>query len=247
VTPPYYQDDLVTIYHGSALDVAPFVDVALTIADPPYGQTSLEWDRWVSGWPATMPGSSMWCFGTLRMFMDHAGDFAAGRWKLSQDIVWEKHNGTNFHADRFRRIHESVAHFYRGDWSGTYKAPLYTLDAQRITVRRTKKRTSHFGAIETRPYESFDGGPRLMRSVLQVRSTHGYAENETQKPVGIIAPLIEYACPSDGTIFDPFMGAGSVLVAAKAAGRKAIGVDVREDQCEIAARRCSQEVLGLVG
>jgi site-specific DNA-methyltransferase (adenine-specific) len=86
-----------------------------------------------------------------------------------------------------------------------------------------------------------------MRSVLQVRSTHGYAENETQKPIGIIAPLIAYGCPLGGTVFDPFMGAGSVLVAAKLAGCRAIGVDVREDQCEIAARRCSQEVLGLVG
>jgi site-specific DNA-methyltransferase (adenine-specific) len=243
---PYYADDLVTIYHGSALDVAPFVDVALTIADPPYGQTSLEWDRWVSGWPANMPGSSMWCFGTLRMFMDHADDFTAGRWKLSQDIVWEKHNGSGFAADRFRRVHESVAHFYRGKWGDVPKIPQVTMDATARTVR-SKRRPAHTGNIDPTPYKSIDGGPRLMRSVLQVRSTHGYAENETQKPIGIIAPLIAYGCPLGGTVFDPFMGAGSVLVAAKLAGCRAIGVDVREDQCEIAARRCSQEVLGLVG
>ena len=85
----------------------------------------------------------------------------------------------------------------------------------------------------------------MQRSVIQVRSTHGYAENETQKPVGILTPLIAYSCPPGGLVFDPFMGAGSVLVAAKILGRRAIGADVREDQCEIAARRCSQEVLGL--
>lgn len=244
---PYYADDLVTIYHGSALDVAPFVDVALTIADPPYGQTSLEWDRWVSGWPANMPGAVMWCFGTLRMFMEHAGDFAAGRWKLSQDLVWEKHNGSGAATDRFRRVHETMALFYRGEWGDVFRDPQFTNDATAWTVR-AKTRVPHWGYIADRPpYQSHDGGPRLMRSVLQVRSTHGYAENETQKPLGIITPLIAYACPSDGTVFDPFMGAGSVLVAAKQAGRRAIGVDIREDQCEIAARRCSQEVLGLVG
>jgi len=82
-----------------------------------------------------------------------------------------------------------------------------------------------------------DGGPRLMRSVIQVRSSHGYAENETQKPVGILTPLIEYGCPPGGLVLDPFMGSGSTLIAARDSGRRAIGIDIREDQCEIAARR----------
>lgn len=241
---PYYADDLVTIYLGDMRDVAPTVAADLTIADPPYAQTSLAWDRWVAGWPDAIPGTSMWCFGTLRLFMDHRDEFAS--WRLSQDVVWEKQNGSSMHADRFRRVHEQVAHFYRGDWSLVHKAPQFTADATARTVR-AKFRSPHFNDYKPVPYTSVDGGPRLMRSVMAVRSTHGYAENETQKPLGIIAPLIEYGCPPSGVVFDPFTGAGSVLVAAKASGRRAIGVDVREDQCEIAAKRCSQEVLGLVG
>lgn len=242
---PYYADEAVTIYHGDFRALAD-VRADLVLADPPYGQTSLAWDTWPTGWPEAVGGGSMWVFGTLRSFMDHAAEFTTGRWRLSQDVVWEKQNGSGFMVDRFRRVHEQVAHFYRGDWGSVWRSPLYTADATAWTVRR-KSRPPHTGHIEAVPYLSEDGGPRLMRSVLRVRNMHGTAENETQKPVGLLTPLIEYGCPPDGLVFDPFMGSGSTLVAAKAAGRRAVGIELREDQCEIAARRCSQGVLGLAG
>lgn len=236
---PYFEADGVTIFHGNCLEILPALNgEAAVVTDPPFGQTSLPWDRWVSGWLAAVPFSSLWCFGTLRMFMDHADEFRAGGWKLSQDLVWEKHNGSGFAADRFKRVHEQPAHFYRGAWESVYKAPVMTLDATKRTVRR-KNRPPHMGHIERGAYESIDGGPRLMRSVLQVRSTHGYAEHPTQKPLGILAPLIKYSVPVGGCVVDPFAGSGSVLIAARQFGARAIGIEIDEANCEIAARRCA--------
>lgn len=67
-------------------------------------------------------------------------------------------------------------------------------------------------------------------------------EHPTQKPLGLMVFCIEKFQEAN-TILDPFMGSGTTLVAAKQLGRKAIGIEIEEKYCEIAARRLSQEML----
>jgi site-specific DNA-methyltransferase (adenine-specific) len=108
---------------------------------------------------------------------------------------------------------------------------------------RRKARPPHWGDIGSDLYESEDGGPRLMRSVIYVRSMHGRAIHKTQKPGGLLEPMITYACPPGGLVIDPFAGSGSSLMTARMIGRRAIGIELREAQAEEAARWLSQMVL----
>ncbi len=63
------------------------------------------------------------------------------------------------------------------------------------------------------------------------------------KPLELFAWLADKASEEAQTILDPFMGSGTTLRAAKDLGRKAIGIEIEEKYCEIAAKRMAQEVL----
>jgi site-specific DNA-methyltransferase (adenine-specific) len=240
---PYYSDALVTLYCGDAMEILPTLPRAdAVITDPPYGDTSLDWDRWPVGWPSAAMAAApqLWCFGSFRMFMNQFGQFDG--WKLAQEIIWEKHNGSSAANDRFRRLHELAVHFYQGEWTELYTSAQYTNDATARSVRR-KKKPAHWGDIGEGHYQSEDGGPRLQGSVIYARSCHGYAVNETQKPEEIIYPLMQYSVPPGGTVVDCFAGSGTTLAVATKLGRKAIGIEKRESQCLEIVKRLSQQDL----
>lgn len=222
-----------TLYLGDCLELLPEIpDADVVVTDPPYGVTSLTWDQRVVGWADLLPTKCLWVFGSLRFFM--AEQFSG--WSYAQEIIWEKHNGSIFHADRFRRVHEFAVQFYRGGWAALYKAPQFTLDATPRSVRR-KQRPAHSGHIEGSTYVSEDGGPRLQRSVIYARSCHGSADHPTQKPIEILAPLIAYSCPPGGIVLDPFMGAGSTGVAATNGARRFVGIEIEPRYFDAACRR----------
>lgn len=83
---------------------------------------------------------------------------------------------------------------------------------------------------------------------------HGYYEymvvkhdrvHPTQKPEPLMSHILTDFTDAGDTILDPFMGSGTTLVAAKRLGRKAIGIELEERYCEIAAKRLSQGALPL--
>lgn len=238
----------VTILKGDCrtamLEHAPF---DMLIADPPYGDTSLDWDRRCSGWievagELLKPTGSMWVFGSMRFFQEVG---FGRRWQFAQDLVWEKHNGSAFHADRFKRVHEHVCQYYLGSWSDVYNDVQTTPDATARTVRR-KKRPPHTGHIEAGWYESEDGGPRIMRSVIYMRSRHGRAIHPTEKPSDLIEILIRTSCPPGGVVGDLFAGSGAAGEAAMRAGRRYVGCEIDSEMADKASARLF-ELLPLAG
>lgn len=227
---PYWTDGTCSLYLGDCREILPALDVAadLVVADPPYGETALVWDRWVTGWPNTVAGvaRSLWCFGSLRMFLDRRDEFDG--WKLSQDLIVEKSNGAGAVTDRFRRVHEHALHWYRGPWRDIHHdvprvaAPPDKIARNGGTARRTY--ADHLGTYGTAQAWT-DNGTRLMRSVLKVKSMRGRAVHPTEKAVdGLLEHLVTYACPPGGLVVDPFAGSGSTLDAARRKGRRAAAV-----------------------
>ncbi len=251
---PYWSDGRVSLYLGDCREILPALGVTADciVTDQPFAETSLDWDRWPDGWldVAAAVARSMWCFGSLRMFGERWAEYTGAGWKLSHDAecewvdhaVWEKHNGSGFAADRFRRVHEIAAHWYQGKWGAVYhEVPRITaeFDPKGRTASLSGARVPHTGEIG--PHAYADDGTRLARSVFRFPQVRR-GISRTQKPGELLSPLIEYACPPGGLVVDPFAGSGSTLRTARASGRRAIGIELREAQARQAARWLSQTV-----
>ena len=86
------------------------------------------------------------------------------------------------------------------------------------------------------------GGKHAYYEYMTVK--HGRV-HPTQKPEELMVQLVADFTDAGDLILDPFMGSGTTLVAAKRLGRKAIGIELEEKYCEIAATRLQQGALDL--
>lgn len=161
---------------------------------------------------------------------------------MSHDVIWSKpHASTGGVTDRFLRSHEHARHYYLGKWSAVHH------EQQRQVVGVGRHTTTRRQATEKKWHgnrnasEWSDDGTRAMLTVLQSPSVRG-GIHPTEKPTGLLEPLIAYGCPPGGLVFDPFAGSCSTLVAARNIGRRAIGIEMREEQCAASARRLDQGV-----
>jgi site-specific DNA-methyltransferase (adenine-specific) len=258
----YWEDEEagLALYLGDMREILPALNLQadLIVADPPFAETSLAWDRWPDGWldVAAAHSRSMWCFGSQRMFFRRLTEFTAAGWKLSQDIVghddagepiyddvnvvWSKPVATSLATDRFRRCHEHALHWYRGPWRDVHHDVPRVPHSGPNNGRRSKggRQAGHNGAAGGRAY--VDDGTRLMLSVISAPSTSRTERiHHTEKPQTLLEPLIRYGCPPGGLVVDPFGGSCITLLTARALGFRGVAIEAREDYCEAAVRRLS--------
>ena len=94
-------------------------------------------------------------------------------------------------------------------------------------------------------WSNFIKGVRRFRYLWNgmIRAGNETLLHPTQKPIALMKWVLTLPWTPEGTVLDAYMGGGSTLIAAKDLGRRAIGIEIEEKYCEIAAKRLSQEVL----
>ena len=244
---PYYEQDGVMIYHGDCRDIMPTLpELNLVLTDPPYGLTANSWD-------IDLPVAEM-----LRHYktviMTASQPFAAKMIvsdleRFRHEWIWNKTRGSNF-ANTSRepmKEHETILCFSDPSW-------IYNPQHQQRSISGASRvRYSHDKKISSENYRDFKQLGRTFRSVdrvpssIQTFNVERTGEHPTQKPVALFHYLVCTYSNDGDIILDPFMGSGTTLRAAKDLGRKAIGIEIEERYCEIAAKRMSQSVMALWG
>lgn len=226
---PYYQDEDVTLYLGDAREV--LIDLGrdtsdLIVTDPPYGQDYLsnrgsDHTR-IVGDDGTLDVAAVLTQAckTLRRGR-HAYVFGPSTLVEGAplaavvELIWDKQIvGMGDLSLPWSRSHEPIT----------------------FAVYEPSKanRDKGYGGLSARLRQG---------SVLRVPRTNGGGtkRHPTEKPVPLLRQLIESSSVWGETVLDPFVGVGSTLVAARAEGRRSVGIEIEEKYCEIAAQRLSRE------
>lgn len=91
----------------------------------------------------------------------------------------------------------------------------------------------------------WNGGGR--HGVYVHNVVHDGTGHQTEKPIGLMRDLVALFTNPGDIIVDPFMGSGTTLRAALDLGRYAVGIELDEGWCEVAAHRMAQMALPLDG
>ena len=224
---PYYDDgNGIVIYHGDCREVD-LRDVDAVVTDPPFFmpadhfQSRIKWQR---SWGDVSILGTFWraTLDALVPTLRPTGHFVAFCNGDSYPV---------FYPEMYRRF-------------DTLKCVVW--DKGHVGLGRIW-RHQHELIIAGRWRESFaDIRGKLWADVIKVAATPSVRrEHPVEKPIELFRHFIEPITPDGGLVLDPFMGGGSTLIAAQRLGRRAIGIEIEERYCEIAAKRLAQGVLNL--
>jgi len=252
---PYYEDSEygITIYHGEALATLAALDgVVCTVTSPPYNTLT----HAASSSPTGMHADSKW---SRRAASGYADDMDESEYAEWQSSIANAVAGAST-AD--------AAMFYNHKLRYRNRTPLHPLDIVRefdgwhlrqelIWHRQISmvQNARMFPPSEERIYwlvrdledHRWEPGSHRWLSVWPIRpvSDQGTDGHPCPFPATIPKRCISATTSPGDLVLDPFMGSGTTLRAAKDLGRRAIGIEISEAYCEIAAKRLGQGVLDL--
>jgi DNA modification methylase len=241
---PYYQDNLITLYHGKCEDVLPTLEAQsfdAVITDPPYGTTACAWDSpiefafmWHELKRLARARAAIVLFGSQPFTSALIGsNFELFKYEL----IWEKDKATGYLSANNAplKAHENILVF-------SLTSPNYY--PQKTTGHEPSNKSSKTKQAGNvyREYLMRQGGgdtdryPRTVQRYNTVNSAHGYL-HPTQKPLALMEYLVRTYTNEGDTVLDFTSGSGTTLRACKNLGRRCVGIEMLEQYCEATVKR----------
>jgi len=213
---PYYQDSAVTLYHGDCREIVPQLGrFDLLLTDPPYG---IRRDRGMGG------GGFSKLLGKRRTPREYIGG-------------WDS---TRPDAELLALVVAAAdAHII---WGGNYFSDLLPVQSKWLVWDKEQTMPSYSEAELAWTTLSGVAVKMFRYCGAGLMAVEKERWHPTQKPLALIAWCLAKA-PEAKTVLDPFAGSGTTGRACKDRGIKCTLIEREESYCEIAARRCQQEVL----
>ena len=234
---PYYDHGGITIYHGDCREIlTTLAKVDLVITDPPYSSLDVATGSGGSN-PRlvrldALAGKRLASSTTRSWFSTLSAAQLGGVWPLLRNIL------SNDGALYAMADVKSGLEFF----PTLAPANVIVWDKGAIGMGYSWRRMHEW--IAYCPCEHHVLRDKGLGDIIRVAGESN-KQHPTEKPKRLFHPLIVNSSDCDDVILDPFMGSGTVLAAAKDLGRRAIGIEIDEKYCEIAAERLRQEVLEL--
>ena len=229
--------------------------VDLVCVDPPYGTTTIDWDKtldfglmWKELERICKPKANIIIFGSqpfTSLVIASKIDW------FRHELIWNKNKCGSPGLAKYRpqKVHENIMVFSK-ESGGTYNPIMEEGDPYKREAKDKEKgygtgRNSHgygFGN-NGKPFLGGENhGTRYPKSILHASRNFSAQQtvHPTQKPTNVLNWLImTYSNPGD-TVLDFTMGSGSCGVSAKMTGRNFIGVEMTKEYFDIAQTRISQ-------
>jgi site-specific DNA-methyltransferase (adenine-specific) len=222
---PYYDRDGITIYHADCRDILPHLapgSVDLVLTDPPYG---VGFD-----------------YGTG--YDDKESGYRDFLWPVLEESERTISPGgyvVCFQAAKYAR---QWAEWFPRDWR-LLALPKKFVQMLPVNIQWSTDYALFWQPVPLRNPEYPGIRDWFVSSETLMGRTPLLAGHPCPRPIDTMTYLVNGFSFQGQTILDPFMGSGTTLRAAKDLGRRAIGIELEERYCEIAAKRLSQAVLPL--